>query len=100
MILYNPAIASNQVLRPCLWPYPARGGSVFSTGTAIISTQNTLIGVNALSDGVSPPIPDDSFGPRRSLGYKLAGHFLSPGRRGGYPASQSLFALLRVTVGN
>ena len=46
MILYNPAIASDQVLRPCLWPYPARGGSVFITGTAIISTQNTLIGAS------------------------------------------------------
>jgi len=75
VLLYNATIASNRLNRPTGQIYPARGGGVFITTTAIITAQNTLIGDNARVSGLIQPVPDDCFvSPTtslHSLGYNL-----------------------------
>jgi predicted outer membrane repeat protein len=73
--LFNVTIAGNSVLRPSGQAYPARGGGLFITSTAIITMQNSLIADNVRASGVIQPVPDDCFvAPTtslRSLGFNL-----------------------------
>jgi fibronectin-binding autotransporter adhesin len=77
ILLLNATIASNVVYRPFGQSYPARGGGLFITTTAIITAQNTLIGDNFFTNGVFVSSPSDCFTSAttslHSLGYNLIG---------------------------
>ncbi|MGE5222090.1 MAG: choice-of-anchor Q domain-containing protein [Omnitrophica WOR_2 bacterium] len=69
--LQNATIADNQVFRPLPYHYPAFGGGLVITATAVISAQNSLIGNNIFTTGSIVSTPDNCFGPLNSLGNNL-----------------------------
>ncbi len=69
--LDNATIAGNQVRRFFNQHYTIHGGGLVITSTAVITAQNSLIGNNILTDGITIPTPDDCYGPLRSLGNNL-----------------------------
>jgi hypothetical protein len=69
--LYNATIAGNQVRRFFTQHYTIHGGRMVITSTAVITTQNSLIGNNILTDGITIPTPEDCYGSLHSLGNNL-----------------------------
>jgi CSLREA domain-containing protein len=69
--LYNATIAGNQVRRFFTQHYTIHGGGLVITTTAVITAQNSLIGNNVLTNGLTIPTPEDCYGSLHSLGNNL-----------------------------
>lgn len=71
LTLLNATIASNEAYRRIPQHYASFGGGLVITSTAVITAQNTLIGDNIFTNGITLPTPDDCYGSLLSLGNNL-----------------------------
>ena len=70
----NATLADNAVAVPPGTSYAGLGGGVYLTGSAIVTTQNTLLASNTHRYGINSPVSDDCytyFFTLRSLGFNL-----------------------------
>lgn len=71
LTLLNATIAGNEAYRRIPQHYASFGGGLVITTTAVITAQNTLIGDNVFTNGITLPTPDDCYGSLLSLGNNL-----------------------------
>jgi len=71
LTLLNATIASNEAYRRIPQHYASFGGGLVITSTAVITAQNTLVGDNIFTNGITLPTPDDCYGSLLSLGNNL-----------------------------
>jgi CSLREA domain-containing protein len=71
LTLQNATIAGNEAYRRIPQHYASFGGGLVITSTAAITAQNTLIGDNIFTNGITLPTPDDCYGSLLSLGNNL-----------------------------